>query len=63
MRFVLELEKGIQIYANADLLKRALSNLIINAIDYGFEDQDIVISTKSTENHIDIEVLTKKCFY
>ena len=62
MRFVLELEKGIQIYANADLLKRALSNLIINAIDYGFEDQDIVISTKSTENHIDIEVLTKNVF-
>jgi len=62
MRFVLELEKGIQIYANADLLKRALSNLIINASDYGFEDQDIVISTKSTENHIDIEVLTKNVF-
>ena len=62
MRFVLELEKGIQIYANANLLKRALSNLIINAIDYGFEDQDIVISTKSTENHIDIEVLTKNVF-
>lgn len=41
MRFVLAL-KGIQIYDNADLLKRALSNLIINAIDYGFEDQDIV---------------------
>lgn len=62
MRFVLELEKGIQIYANANLLKRALSNLMINAIDYGFEDQDIVISTKSTENHIDIEVLTKNVF-
>ncbi len=62
MRFVLALEKGIQIYANADLLKRALSNLIINAIDYGFEDQDIVISTKSTENHVNIEILTKNVF-
>ncbi|NNH01797.1 heavy metal sensor histidine kinase [Acinetobacter sp. ANC 5414] len=62
MRFVLELEKGIQIYANADLLKRALSNLIINAIDYGFEDQDIVISTKSTESHVNIEILTKNVF-
>ncbi|MGE8559477.1 MAG: heavy metal sensor histidine kinase [Acinetobacter sp.] len=62
MRFVLELEKGIQIYGNADLLKRALSNLMINAIDYGFENQDIVISTKSTENYVDIDVLTKNVF-
>ena len=62
MRFVLELEEGIQIYGNADLLKRALSNLIINAIDYGFENQDIVISTKSTENDVDIAVLTKNIF-
>ena len=62
MTFVLALEKGIQIYANADLLKRALSNLIINAIDYGFEDQDIVTSTKSTENHVNIEILTKNVF-
>ncbi|MNG60550.1 Sensor protein CzcS precursor [compost metagenome] len=62
MTFVLALEKGIQIYANADLLKRALSNLIINAIDYGFENQDIVISTKSTGNYVDIAVLTKNIF-
>lgn len=62
MRFVLELEKGIQIYVNSDLLKRALSNLMINAIDYGFENQDIMISTKSTADYVDIEVLTKNIF-
>ena len=62
MTFILELEKGIQIYGNADLLKRALSNLIINAIDYGVEGQNIVISTKSTKDHFDIQVLTTNIF-
>ncbi|MGD9698569.1 MULTISPECIES: heavy metal sensor histidine kinase [unclassified Acinetobacter] len=62
MKFVLELEQGIQIYGNEDLLKRALSNLLINAIDYGFENQDIVITTKSTADYVDIEVLTKNIF-
>ncbi|MHA3061553.1 heavy metal sensor histidine kinase [Acinetobacter sp. ANC 4636] len=62
MKFVLHLEKGVQIYGNADLLKRALSNLIINAIDYGLENQDIVISTKSTAAYVNIEILTKNIF-
>ena len=62
MAFILALETGVQIYANTDLLKRALSNLMINAIDYGLEDQDIVISTKSTGHHVEIEVLTKNIF-
>jgi two-component system heavy metal sensor histidine kinase CusS len=62
MTFGLELEREIQIYGNSDLLKRALSNLIINAIDYGLEGQDIVISTKLIENVCHIEVLTKNIF-
>lgn len=49
-------------YGSEDLLKRALSNLLINAIDYGFENQDIVITTKSTADYVDIEVLTKNIF-
>jgi two-component system heavy metal sensor histidine kinase CusS len=62
MTFSLELEQEIQIYGNSDLLKRALSNLIINAIDYGLEGQDIVISTKLIDNVCHIEVLTKNIF-
>jgi two-component system heavy metal sensor histidine kinase CusS len=62
MTFGLELEREIQIYGNSDLLKRALSNLIINAIDYGLEGQDIVISTKLIDNVCHIEVLTKNIF-
>jgi two-component system, OmpR family, heavy metal sensor histidine kinase CusS len=62
MVFSLELEQEIQIYGNSDLLKRALSNLIINAIDYGLEGQDIVISTKLIDNVCHIEVLTKNIF-
>lgn len=62
MTFGLELEQEIQIYGNSDLLKRALSNLIINAIDYGLEGQDIVISTKLIDNVCHIEVLTKNIF-
>ncbi len=62
MTFVLNLEKGIKIYGNVDLLKRALSNLIINAIDYGLDGQDIVISTKSLKNYVNIEVLTPNIF-
>lgn len=62
MKFVLHLEKGVQIYANAELLKRALSNLIVNAIDYGLENQDIVISTKAIAEYAHIEILTKNIF-
>ena len=62
MSFVLQLEKELQIYGNADLLKRALSNLIINALDYGLKDHDIVISTKSIENAVEIEILTTNIF-
>ncbi|UIZ97633.1 heavy metal sensor histidine kinase [Acinetobacter johnsonii] len=62
MKFILNLEEGVQIYANADLIKRALSNLMINAIDYGCEEKDILISAKSTEHHVIIEVLTKNIY-
>ena len=58
MSFVLKLDKNVRTHGNIDLLKRALSNLLINAIDYGAEKQNIVISTKLDVNDIYIEILT-----
>jgi two-component system, OmpR family, heavy metal sensor histidine kinase CusS len=62
MSFDLQLNPDIYIDANSELIKRALSNLMINAIDYGIEGKNIIISTKVIENLCHIEVLTQDIF-
>lgn len=59
MSFVLHLAENLRINGNTDLFKRAISNLIVNAIDYGREQQSIVISTKKIGGDALIEILTQ----
>lgn len=59
MTFVLALDDQIRVRANAELLKRAISNLIVNAIDYGVVQHNIVISSRMSEQEVEIEVLTQ----
>lgn len=59
MSFDLKLDPDIHIDANSELLKRALSNLIINSIDYGLEGKHIIISIKMIESFCHIKVLTQ----
>ena len=59
MSFVLNLAENLSINGNADLFKRAISNLIVNAISYGREQQSIVISTKQIGDDALIEILTQ----
>ncbi|MFS7180264.1 sensor histidine kinase [Serratia proteamaculans] len=49
MAFKISIPDDLIIHANADLLKRALSNLIINAIDYGQVDGLISIQVHQLE--------------
>ena len=62
MNFNLNLSPDIAITANADLLKRALSNLMINAIDYGLDHQVIVITTTADAQTVTIDVLTQAVY-
>ncbi len=54
--------KGLQIWANLQLLQRALSNLMTNAIDYGRRDSNISIHIQQHATQIEINVLTHDVF-
>ena len=62
MDFRISIPDDLIIHANADLLKRALSNLIINAIDYGQEDGLISIEVHQLNSKIEILVLSYGIF-
>ncbi len=53
---VLEVEQNLQVTANRDLLARALSNLVRNAVAYSGQAGQIIISAEKKEHAIDIEV-------
>ncbi|OTG81630.1 heavy metal sensor histidine kinase [Acinetobacter sp. ANC 4648] len=50
------------LWANLELLQRALSNLIINAIDYGQQDGKVSIFIQQHVSTIEIAVLTHEIF-
>ena len=56
------MNEDLRIFANADLIKRALSNLIINAIDYGEENGQIIITAQQKKSSLDISVLSRDIF-
>ncbi len=62
MVFKISIPDDLIIHANADLLKRALSNLIINAIDYGQVDGLISIQAHQLNSKIEISVLSHGIF-
>ena len=53
---VLKMPSDLQVTANRDLLSRALSNLIRNAVAYSGQAGPILITTEKKENTISIEV-------
>ena len=50
--------KQVQVWANIELLQRALSNLMINAIDYGLHNGKISIAIVQHAAQLEINVLT-----
>lgn len=50
--------KQVQVWANMQLLQRALSNLMINAIDYGLHNGKISIAIEQHAAQLEINVLT-----
>ena len=54
--------KGVQVWANMQLLQRALSNLMINAIDYGLHNGKISIAIEQHAAQLEINVLTHNVF-
>ncbi len=53
---ILEIDPDLLVTANRDLLSRALSNLVRNAVAYGGQAGPILITAKKEENTINIEV-------
>lgn len=45
-----------QLEAEPELLRRALANLIVNALRYGAANSPVTISTKTTENTLEVSV-------
>lgn len=54
--------KQVQVWANIQLLQRALSNLMINAIDYGLHNGKISIAIEQHAAQLEINVLTHDVF-
>ena len=54
--------KQVQVWANMQLLQRALSNLMINAIDYGLHNGKISIAIEQHAAQLEINVLTHDVF-
>ena len=54
--------KQVQVWANMQLLQRALSNLMINAIDYGLHNGKISIAIEQHAAQLEINVLTHNVF-
>lgn len=55
----LEAEDNIEVELDADLMQQVLTNLIENAIKYGFEDEPIRISGRKQNGKIKIAVVNK----
>ena len=54
--------KQVQVWANIELLQRALSNLMINAIDYGLHNGKISIAIEQHTAQLELNVLTHDVF-
>jgi two-component system sensor histidine kinase VanS len=50
----LDIEKDIHIQADSDKLARVFDNLLKNAVNYSYENTEILISLKSTDNNVEI---------
>lgn len=56
------LSPELYVYGNTDLLKRALSNLLVNAIDYGQQGQSIWLESVAEKGQVKITVTTAQTF-
>ncbi len=58
-RLILEANDEVQVEADPDLIRQVMTNLIENAIKYGYEDEPIVITTQKKEKSIKVSVINK----
>lgn len=59
MQIDVQISLDLQLSAHPDLFKRALSNLLMNAIDYGPWGGKILLCAQQSETDIHVEVLTE----
>ena len=55
----LDSESGIKVEFDPDLIRQVLTNLIENAIKYGYEDEPIRVIAEKNNNKIRISVINK----
>ena len=58
-RLILKAEDGIRVEADPGLIRQVMTNLIENAIKYGFEDEPILITAKKSDQKIRVSVINK----
>ncbi len=56
---ILKADDDIQVEADPGLIRQVMTNLIENAIKYGFEDEPILITAKQSEQMVRISVINK----
>ncbi len=58
-RLVLEADDDIQVEADPGLVRQVMTNLIENAIKYGYEDEPIIINMYKSGKNVKISVINK----
>ncbi len=58
-RLIMEADTDIQVEADPDLIRQLMTNLIENAIKYGYEDEPIYINARKSENNVKVSVINK----
>ena len=58
-RLIMEADTDIQVEADPDLIRQVMTNLIENAIKYGYEDEPIYINARKSGNNVKVSVINK----
>ncbi len=56
---ILEADDDIHVEADPDLIRQVMTNLIENAMKYGYEDEPIKITTRKIEKTVKVSVINK----
>jgi heavy metal sensor kinase len=58
-RLIMEADTDIQVEADPDLIRQVMTNLIENAIKYGYENEPIYINARKSGNNVKVSVINK----
>ncbi len=58
-RLILNADDNIQVEADPGLIRQVMTNLIENAIKYGYEDEPIIISANKSGKNVKVSVINK----